>query len=48
MLPDAMVPTDGQTHTIQWRVTVAARTPDGAYVIVGAVGNWRQFTWQSR
>ncbi|MDX2160556.1 MAG: hypothetical protein SF162_04440 [bacterium] len=48
LLPDALVPADGQTHQIQWRVSVAARTPEGTYVIVGAEGAWRTYSWQSR
>jgi len=48
MLPESLIPSDGQVHIIQWRVAVAARTSDGAYVIVGAPGSIRTFTWQSR
>lgn len=48
MLPDSLIPSDGQAHTIRWRVAVATQTSDGAYAIVGAPGNVRTFTWQSR
>lgn len=41
------IPNDGQTHQIQWRVTVVQRT-DGGYEIVGGVSNWKTFNWQSR
>jgi hypothetical protein len=47
-LPDLLVPTDGQSHNIQWRVSVAARDANGTFSIVGAQGAWRAFTWQSR
>ncbi len=47
-LPESLVPGDGQAHNIQWRVSVARRTTDGTYVIVGAIGNWRTFSWQNR
>jgi LysM repeat protein len=47
-LPDALVPTDGQTHAIHWRVSVAAPNEQGAYRYIGAQGDWRTFYWQSR
>lgn len=47
-LPDSLIPADGQPHNMQWRVSIARRTPDGTYVIVGADGTWRAFSWQSR
>ncbi|MFN8451484.1 MAG: hypothetical protein U0521_23580 [Anaerolineae bacterium] len=47
-LPDALVPGDGQTHTIHWRVSVAAPNAQGAYRYIGAQGDWRTFHWQSR
>ena len=47
-LPDELIPADGQTHTIHWRVSVAAPNDQGAYRYVGAQGNWRTFHWQSR
>jgi hypothetical protein len=47
-LPESLVPTDGQTHDIQWRVSVAAPNPQGQYRYIGAQGEWRTFHWQSR
>lgn len=47
-LPEAMIPSDGQPHTIHWRVSVAAPNAQGVYSFIGAQGNWRTFYWQSR
>jgi hypothetical protein len=48
MLPDSAIPSDGQMHSIDWRVTVAVQTEGGTYTTVGGLGNWRNFNWQSR
>lgn len=48
MLPTSLIPSDGQAHTINWRVTVARADENGVYSIVGAPGTWRSFQWQSR
>lgn len=48
LLPEGLIPTDGQTHRVQWRVSVAKRTESGAYQYVGGVGDWRTFQWRSR
>jgi hypothetical protein len=48
ILPDALIPSDGQTHSFQWRVSVAAQTGSGAYQLIGGVGDWRTFQWRSR
>lgn len=48
LLPESMVPTDGQPHTIEWRVSVAAPNDKGVYRYIGATGDWRKFQWQSR
>jgi hypothetical protein len=48
MLPDTLIPTDGQVHQIRWRVSVARRDASGGYVYAGGTGNWRTFQWQSR
>jgi hypothetical protein len=48
MLPESLIPTDGQTHQIQWRVSVALRDANGQYTYVGGIGAWRTFQWQSR
>jgi len=47
-LPESLIPTDGQTHTIRWRVTVAAPNDQGAYRFVSAQPSFRTFYWQSR
>jgi len=47
-LPESMVPTDGQTHTIEWRVSVASKNDQGTYDYIGAQGQWRTFHWQSK
>jgi hypothetical protein len=47
-LPQDMVPSDGQTHTVHWRVSVAAPNDQGQYRYIGAQGDWRTFHWQSR
>jgi len=47
-LPESMIPTDGQTHTMQWRVTVAQADANGVYSYLGGIGEWRSFQWQSR
>jgi hypothetical protein len=47
VLPDTLIPTDGQAHQLQWRVSVAQQV-NGIYNYVGGVGAWRSFQWQSR
>jgi hypothetical protein len=47
-LPDALIPSDGQTHQVRWRVSVARRLEDGTVAYSGGVGEWRTFQWQSR
>lgn len=46
--PESLVPADGVTHTIRWRVSVAAPNDQGAYRFVGAPGTYQTFYWQSR
>lgn len=48
LLPESLIPTDGQTHEVRWRVSVASRTESGAYQFIGGVGDWRTFQWRSR
>lgn len=45
---DTFVPTDGQAHTIQWRVSVARQNESGVYGYVGGTGDWRVFEWMSQ
>jgi hypothetical protein len=47
-LPETLIPSDGQTHTIQWRVSVARPNADGTYSRIGAAGEWHTFQWESR
>ena len=48
-LPSSLIPTDGQTHTFHWTLSVAYRNPDGLYVPVGGGTNRTlTFQWQSR
>ncbi|MBK8026075.1 MAG: hypothetical protein IPK19_32995 [Chloroflexi bacterium] len=47
-LPDFLVPSDGQTHTIVWRVTVATQNEQGAYRFISPPTDFRTFFWQSR
>ncbi len=44
-VPTAFMPNDGQTHVIQWRVSVARPNAQGIYNYVGAEGEWRTFQW---
>ena len=47
-LPDSLIPSDGQTHEIAWRVRVARENSDGTYTAIGGTGDWHTFQWQSR
>lgn len=47
-LPDSLIPSDGQNHSMAWRVSVAAENPDGSYTPVGGLGEWNTFQWRSR
>lgn len=46
--PETIVPSDGQPHSIRWRVSVAAPNAEGTYRFVGGLMEYRRFTWQSR
>lgn len=48
MLPDTLIPTDGQVHTIQWLVAVAQRNEQGRYAVISGQPVIRRFQWQSR
>jgi LysM repeat protein len=48
LLPEAMIPTDGQTHTFQWMISVARQNEQGAFRIVSGTATARTFQWQSR
>lgn len=47
-LPESLIPTDGQTHEMLWRVSIAVRNEAGTFSPVGAPGRQRTFFWQSR
>ncbi|MCK6577663.1 MAG: hypothetical protein L6Q98_06115 [Anaerolineae bacterium] len=47
-LPETILPMDGQTHTIRWRVTVAEPNEQGAYRFISPQLDFRTFYWQSR
>ena len=47
-LPDSLIPSDGQNHSMAWRITVATENPDGSYTPVGGLGEWNTFQWRSR
>lgn len=47
-MPDSFVPSDGQPHTVQWRVSVARKNDGGVYGYAGGQGEWRAFEWLSR
>lgn len=47
-LPTALIPSDGQTHTMAWVVTVVRRNAGGGYAPIGGVMPVRTFNWQSR
>lgn len=47
-LSDNLIPSDGQTHEIIWRVRVARINNDGTYTVIGGTGEWHTFQWQSR
>ena len=43
-----MIPVDGQTHTINWTVSVAKPDNDGIYQIISGAPALNSFQWQSR
>lgn len=47
-LPDSLIPTDGQTHTFNWTVRVAAPNANNVYSTIGGVAEVRTFQWKSR
>jgi hypothetical protein len=47
-IPASKAPTDGQTHTIHWRVSVASPNEQGVYRYIGGESPIRSFQWQSR
>jgi LysM repeat protein len=47
-LPESLIPTDGQTHTFNWTVTIARPNAQGAYATISGQPEIRSFQWQSR
>ncbi|MBC7812634.1 MAG: LysM peptidoglycan-binding domain-containing protein, partial [Burkholderiales bacterium] len=48
LLPASLIPNDGQTHIINWRVSVARPNDQGIYRVVSGDGPLRTFQWQSQ
>ncbi len=48
LLPDSLIPTDGQTHVFNWTVHIAAPNEQGVYRTIGGEPEIRSFQWQSR
>ena len=48
LLPDSLVPTDGQTHIIDWTVTVAKPNESGIYRVISGPPGMNRFNWMSR
>jgi hypothetical protein len=48
LLPDSLIPTDGQTHTFNWTVRVATPNEQGVYRTISGEPEIRSFQWQSR
>ncbi len=47
-LPDSLIPTDGQTHSMSWMVWVAKPNADKVYGRVGGAPPEHLFTWASK
>lgn len=47
-LQEAMIPGDGQSHTIEWTVRIATPNEQGVYRPIGGEPEIRRFQWQSR
>jgi hypothetical protein len=47
-LPVSMLPTDGQSHQINWTVTVARPNADGVYQVTSGAPEIRTFNWLSQ
>lgn len=45
-LPEDLAPTDGETHQIQWSVTIATQNVEGFYTPIGGESAPRTFRWQ--
>jgi hypothetical protein len=47
LLPESMIPSDGQIHVINWTVSVARPNVDGVYRVISGQPEARTFNWQS-
>lgn len=48
LLPESLIPSDGQTHTFNWTVRVVTPNEAGVYRTIGGTAEIRSFQWQSR
>jgi len=48
LLPESLIPTDGQAHVFNWTVRVAAPNDQVVYRTIGGEPEIRSFQWQSR
>jgi len=48
LLPESLIPTDGQTHTFNWTVRVTTPNEQGVYRTISGEPEIRSFQWQSR
>ncbi|MBZ0301963.1 MAG: LysM peptidoglycan-binding domain-containing protein [Anaerolineae bacterium] len=48
LLPDSMIPTDGQPHVLNWTVAVARPNDSGVYRVMSGSPEVRRFNWLSR
>ena len=48
LLPDSLIPIDGQSHVFNWTVRVVAPNAEGVYRTIGGEPEIRSFQWQSR
>ena len=47
-VPASIIPSDGTTHDMRWRVTIARQIDASRVEPIGGTGSWRLFTWRSR
>jgi hypothetical protein len=47
-IPDSLIPSDGQAHTMHWTVAVARPNQSGIYSIISGPPPTHSFIWQSR
>lgn len=48
LLPDSLLPSDGQVHMMNWSIYVARQNQAGQYAPTGGTSEIRSFQWQSR